>query len=58
MLFEIEIIPASPDFRGIIHLMVNQDKSLCGIKLTGDIVSENCPIDCPMCDAEIVGDPG
>ncbi len=54
MLFKIVETPAGPDHSGNIHLMRNSLTALCGESLTGDVVSEDCPLDCPMCHLEVI----
>jgi len=48
-MFEIEVTSAGPDFNGNVHLMESGTLSLCGKDLTGDVVADDCDIDCLEC---------
>lgn len=51
-MFEISETPAGPDHSGLVHLMRSKTEALCGAELTGDVVAEDCPLDCPLCPLE------
>lgn len=51
-MFESYETPAGPDAQGAVHLMESKYLALCGAELTGDIVPEDCPLDCRLCHEE------